>query len=100
MSTEHSTKTEKRGLRKVRTGTVVSNRAKKTIIVEVMRSAPHPVYRKVVKMRGKFVAHDEKGEAQIGDVVKIMETRPLSKTKRWRLLEIVTKNMDNVKSEA
>ncbi len=90
---------QKRGQRKVRTGTVLSNKAEKTIVVQVSRKAPHPVYRKVVKMRDKFTAHDENKEAQVGDVVRIMETRPLSKTKRWRLVEVVSKNIDQVKVE-
>ncbi len=100
MSTEEKDGIQKRGQRKIRTGTVISNRADKTIVVEVTRTAPHPVYHKVVKRRGKFIAHDEKNESQIGDVVKIMETRPISKTKCWRLLEVISRKNEQVKLEA
>ncbi len=81
----------KRGLRKVRIGTVVSNKMDKTITVAVERRFRHPIYGKFVKKTVKFKAHDEKNECNEGDVVKIMETRPLSRTKRWRLVEIVEK---------
>ncbi|EHO41745.1 30S ribosomal protein S17 [Caldithrix abyssi] len=81
----------KRGLRKVRIGTVVSNKMDKTITVAVERRFRHPIYGKFVKKTTKFKAHDEKNECSEGDVVKIMETRPFSKTKRWRLVEIVEK---------
>ncbi len=81
----------KRGLRKVRIGVVVSNKMDKTITVAVERRYKHPVYGKFVKKTVKFKAHDEKNECSEGDVVKIMETRPLSRTKRWRLVEIVEK---------
>ena len=81
----------KRGLRKVRIGTVVSNKMDKTITVAVERRFRHPIYGKFVKKTVKFKAHDEKNECSEGDIVKIMETRPLSKTKRWRLVEIVKK---------
>ena len=80
-----------RNLRKTRTGIVTSNKMDKTITVAVERKVKHPIYGKFVKKTTKFHAHDEKGECTIGDVVKIMETRPLSKTKRWRLVEIVEK---------
>ncbi|SEA05812.1 SSU ribosomal protein S17P [Arachidicoccus rhizosphaerae] len=80
-----------RNLRKSRVGVVSSNKMTKTITVAVERKVKHPMYGKFVKKTTKFHAHDEKNEAQIGDVVKIMETRPLSKTKRWRLVEIVEK---------
>ncbi len=83
--------TENRGQRKQRIGTVKSNSMTKTIIVEVERRAPHPLYKKVVKSKKRYVAHDEKNEAKVGDTVKIEETRPLSRTKRWRLLEIIEK---------
>ncbi len=75
--------------RKVRIGKVVSNRMEKSILVSIERRMPHPIYKKYFKRTTKLMAHDEKREAGIGDVVKIMETRPLSKTKRWRLVEIV-----------
>ncbi|UAY53988.1 30S ribosomal protein S17 [Arachidicoccus terrestris] len=80
-----------RNLRKSRVGVVSSNKMTKTITVAVERKVKHPMYGKFVKKTTKFHAHDEKNEANIGDVVKIMETRPLSKTKRWRLVEIVEK---------
>ena len=73
------------------TGRVVSNKMNKTISVEVERLVPHPMYGKYVKRTSKLMAHDEKNECTIGDTVRIMETRPLSKTKRWRLVEIVEK---------
>ncbi|HVF97788.1 MAG TPA: 30S ribosomal protein S17 [Flavisolibacter sp.] len=82
---------EERNLRKTRIGFVTSNKMTKTIIVAVERKVKHPIYGKFVKKTSKFHAHDEKNEASIGDLVRIMETRPLSKTKRWRLVEIVEK---------
>ena len=82
---------EVRNLRKTRTGLVTSDKMDKTITVAVERNVKHPIYGKFVKKTTKFHAHDEKGECGIGDVVKIMETRPLSKTKRWRLVEIIQK---------
>ncbi len=80
-----------RNLRKTRIGVVSSNKMVKTITVSVERKVKHPMYGKFVKKTTKFHAHDEKNECNIGDVVKIMETRPLSKTKRWRLVEVVEK---------
>ena len=80
-----------RNLRKTRVGTVTSNKMAKTITVAVERKVKHPIYGKFVKKTTKFHAHDEKDECTIGDVVKIMETRPLSKTKRWRLIEVIEK---------
>ena len=80
---------EKRNLRKERVGIVTSNKMDKSIVVAVERKVKHPKYGKFVKKTTKFVAHDEKNDCQTGDVVKIMETRPLSKTKNWRLVEIV-----------
>jgi small subunit ribosomal protein S17 len=82
---------EVRNLRKTRTGLVTSDKMDKTITVAVERKVKHPIYGKFVKKTTKFHAHDEKGACGIGDVVKIMETRPLSKTKRWRLVEIIQK---------
>jgi small subunit ribosomal protein S17 len=82
---------EKRALRKTRTGVVVSNKMDKTISVAIVRKVPHPIYKKYYKKTSKLMAHDEKNECGLGDVVKIMETRPLSKNKRWRLVEIVEK---------
>jgi small subunit ribosomal protein S17 len=80
-----------RNLRKTKTGVVSSNKMNKTITVAVERKMKHPIYGKFVKKTNKFHAHDEKNECSIGDVVKIMESRPLSKTKRWRLVEVVEK---------
>ena len=80
-----------RNLRKERTGVVVSNKMDKTIVVAVERKEKHPLYGKFVKKTTKFVAQDEKNEWGIGDTVRIMETRPLSKTKNWRLVESVEK---------
>ncbi|MBI5473635.1 MAG: 30S ribosomal protein S17 [Ignavibacteriae bacterium] len=77
--------------RKVRIGKVVSNKMNKSITVAIERRVPHPIYRKYFKRTTTLMAHDEKREAGIGDTVKIMETRPLSKLKRWRLVEIVQK---------
>jgi len=80
-----------RNLRKTRIGVVSGNKMDKTITVNVERKVKHPIYGKFVKKTTKFHAHDEKNECTVGDVVRIMETRPLSKTKRWRLLEVVEK---------
>lgn len=80
-----------RNLRKTRIGVVTSNKMNKTITVAVERKVKHPIYGKFVKKTTKFHAHDEKNECSIGDTVKIMETRPLSKTKRWRMVEVVEK---------
>lgn len=77
-----------RNLRKERVGVVVSNKMDKTIVVAVKRKVKHPIYGKFVKKTTKFYAHDEKNDCNIGDVVRIMETRPLSKNKCWRLVEI------------
>ena len=78
-----------RNLRKTRTGIVVSNKMEKSITILVERRLRHPIYGKFVKKTKKFMAHDEKNDANEGDLVRIMETRPLSKNKRWRLLEIL-----------
>ncbi|HIX34733.1 30S ribosomal protein S17 [Gemmiger sp. An120] len=80
-----------RNLRKTRVGTVVSDKMDKTIVVAVKDSVQHPLYKKILKRTVKFKAHDEKNECRVGDRVRIMETRPLSKDKRWRLVEIVEK---------
>lgn len=80
-----------RGNRKVREGLVVSNKMTKTIVVAIERKWPHPIYKKVVRSTKKYYAHDEKNEAKVGDKVTIVETRPLSKTKRWRLVSVVAK---------
>ncbi len=83
--------TEGRGRRREVVGTVTSNKMDKTIAVEIFRTVMHPRYKKFVKRTSVFKAHDEKNEANIGDKVRIYETRPLSKTKRWKLAEIVQK---------
>ncbi|MEO6537076.1 MAG: 30S ribosomal protein S17 [Ferruginibacter sp.] len=80
-----------RNLRKTRTGVVSSNKMDKTITVNVERKIKHPLYGKFLKKTTKFHAHDEKNECSIGDTVKIMEARPMSKTKRWRLVEVIEK---------
>jgi len=80
-----------RNLRKERIGVVVSNKMDKSIVILVERKVKHPKYGKFVKKSTKFMAHDEKNEANIGDTVRIMETRPMSKNKCWRLVEIVEK---------
>ncbi len=80
-----------RNLRKVRIGKVVSNKMDKTIVVAIQDNVRHPLYKKIVKKTVKLKAHDEKNECDIGDTVRVMETRPLSKEKRWRLVEIVEK---------
>ena len=80
-----------RNLRKTRTGRVVSDKMDKTIVVAVEDHVRHPLYKKIVKRTYKLKAHDENNECRVGDTVKVMETRPLSKDKRWRLVEIVEK---------
>jgi small subunit ribosomal protein S17 len=80
-----------RGQRKTRIGKVISNKMQKSIIVAIERKVAHPIYKKYFRRTSTFMAHDEKREAGVGDVVKIMETRPLSKRKRWRLVEVLEK---------
>ena len=80
---------EERNLRKTRTGVVVSDKMDKTIVVAIRDNVKHPLYNKIVKKTYKLKAHDENGDAHIGDTVKVMETRPLSKDKRWRLVEVI-----------
>ena len=82
---------EERNLRKTRTGKVVSNKMDKTIVVAVEDHVKHPLYNKIVKKTYKLKAHEENNECQIGDVVKVMETRPLSKEKRWRFVELISR---------
>jgi small subunit ribosomal protein S17 len=89
--TEAPKETLKRARRKVRVGKVVSNKMSKSIIVAVERQVAHALYKKIFRLTTKLMAHDEKQEAGIGDTVKIMETRPMSARKRWRLVEIVQK---------
>lgn len=80
-----------RALRKTRTGTVVSNKMDKTVVVAIETSVKHPLYKKIIRQTSKFKAHDENNECNEGDKVKIMETRPISKDKRWRVVEIIEK---------
>ena len=82
---------EERNLRKVMIGTVTSNKMDKTVVVSVETSVKHKLYGKIVKRTYKLKAHDEENVCQVGDIVKVMETRPLSKDKRWRLVEVVEK---------
>ncbi len=82
---------ENRGLRKTRVGVVVSNKMDKSILVAIQRKVAHPIYKKYFKKTTKLMAHDENNETNTGDIVKIMEIRPLSKRKKWRLVEIVKK---------
>ncbi|MGE5593468.1 MAG: 30S ribosomal protein S17 [Betaproteobacteria bacterium] len=76
-------------MRKIRVGTVVSDRMDKTVVVAVERTIRHPLYKRTVKRTTKFMAHDEQNQARVGDKVRLMETRPLSRRKRWRVVEIV-----------
>ena len=91
MAEAQAQNTETRNLRKVRVGIVTSNKMAKTITVAVERKVKHPIYGKFINKTSKFHAHDEKNECNVGDIVRIMETRPLSKIKRWRLVEVVEK---------
>jgi len=92
MSEEKITMPQKRQTkRKTRVGLVTSNKMEKSITVSIEKRVKHPIYKKYFKKTTKFMAHDEKNECTIGDMVKIMETKPLSKNKRWRLVEIVEK---------
>lgn len=86
---ERSSSTKERGRRKVRTGVVVSDATDKTVLVRIERQIRHPLYKKTVRRSAKLAAHDERNEAHVGDTVRLVETRPLSKTKRWRVVEIV-----------
>ena len=89
MSDETLTKDAGRGRRKVRTGVVVADAMDKTVLVKIDRKITHPLYKKTVRRSSKLAAHDEGNEAHVGDTVRVMETRPMSKTKRWRVVEIV-----------
>lgn len=80
--------------RKIRQGLVVSNKMDKTIVVRVERTLTHPLYKKVIRRSKKYHAHDEENTVKVGDTVRIMECRPLSRTKRWRLLDVVQKGRD------
>lgn len=90
MTTE-TPSTDKRTLRKIRIGKVVSNKMRKSIVVAIERKVPHPVYKKYFRRTSTLMAHDEQQQASVGDVVRVMETRPMSKQKRWRLIEVVEK---------
>jgi len=81
--------THERGRRKVRTGVVVSDKMDKTVLVRIDRQVRHSLYGKTVRRSSKLAAHDEQNDAHVGDTVRVMETRPLSKTKRWRVVEVV-----------
>jgi small subunit ribosomal protein S17 len=83
--------TRQRGSRKVRLGRVVSNKTDKTVVVEVDAAKPHPLYKKVIRRQKHLQVHDEQNVCNVGDLVRIMETRPLSKVKRWRMTEVVEK---------
>jgi small subunit ribosomal protein S17 len=89
MNNANATTGEERTARKLRLGVVVSDKMQKTVVVEIERRMPHPVYGKMVTRSKRLKAHDEENSAKVGDTVRIMETRPLSKDKRWRLVEIV-----------
>ena len=91
MTTGAATTPVRRQQRKVRVGKVISNKMNKSIVVSLERKVPHPLYKKYFKQTSTLMAHDEKREAGIGDTVKVMETRPISKLKRWRLIEVVEK---------
>ena len=89
MTTTTETTTAVRNRRKLRVGRVVSDRMEKTVVVSIERLVKHPVYGRYVRQRTKFKVHDEKNECKVGDVIRFMETRPLSKEKRWRFVEFV-----------
>ena len=91
MSIEATTSSVQRNQRKVRVGKVISSKMQKSIVVSLERKVPHSLYKKYYKRTSTLMAHDEKQEAGIGDLVKVMETRPMSKNKRWRLVEIIEK---------
>jgi small subunit ribosomal protein S17 len=89
VSEQGSTPTTERSRRKVRTGVVVSDKMDKTVLIRIDRKVRHPLYKKTVARSNKLAAHDPNNDAHVGDTVRVMETRPLSKTKRWRVVEIV-----------
>ena len=82
---------ETRPRRKVRVGTVVSNKMDRTIVVRIVRTLKHPTYQRIIRRSNRFLAHDQENQASPGDLVRVMETRPLSKNKHWRLVEIIEK---------
>jgi len=89
VSEQISNRAAERGRRKVRTGVVVADKMDKTVVVRIDRRTLHPVYKKTVQRSSKFAAHDEHNDARVGDLVRVMETRPLSKTKHWRVVEVI-----------
>ena len=89
--TDAQQETAQRGYRKVRVGRVISDKMEKTVVVQVSDRKSHPLYKKVMQRRVKFKAHDEGDQCKVGDLVRIMETRPLSRDKRWRVVEVVEK---------
>ena len=89
--TEDEQTPRQRGYRKVRVGRVISDKMDKTVVVQVSDLKSHPLYKKVVQHRVKFKVHDDKNDCRVGDLMRIMETRPLSKDKRWRVVEVVEK---------
>ena len=89
MTDQATTRTADRGRRKVRVGVVVSDAMDKTVVVRIDRQVRHPLYGKTVRRSSKLTAHDESNDAHVGDTVRVTETRPISKTKRWRLVEVV-----------
>jgi small subunit ribosomal protein S17 len=86
---EQATDAARRGGRKVRTGVVISDGMEKTVVVRIDRTALHPVYKKTMRRSAKLAAHDEANDAHVGDTVRVMETRPISKSKRWRVVEVL-----------
>ena len=90
-ATDKTMASSERGKRKVREGVVVSNKMDRTIVIEQKRRVRHPLYKRYITLTKKYHAHDEKNECNVGDVVRIMETRPISKTKRWRLVSVLEK---------
>jgi small subunit ribosomal protein S17 len=92
MANETAAAASARGVRQELVGVVTSNKMQKTIVVKVTRAAQHPLYRRVVRSAKKYYAHDETGEARIGDTVCIVSTRPLSKLKRWRLKQVIQRS--------
>jgi small subunit ribosomal protein S17 len=91
MASETTSTGNARGRRQHKVGVVTSNKMQKTIVVRVTRLVQHPLYQRVVRVTKKFYAHDENGDARLGDTVRIVETRPLSKLKRWRLAEVIAR---------
>ena len=89
MSEQPAATSAERGQRKVRQGVVVSDKMEKTVVVRIEQAVKHRAYHKTIRRTRKLVAHDEAGDAHVGDTVRVMETRPLSKTKRWRVIEVV-----------